>query len=128
MASVTGVDCKNGSALFDRFTMDNYHWIKISGIPGDSMAKNTSVTPVDYFDEFIAHQLQSGRYGLASEVIRAALRMLEKSETRLERPGTCWRKGNKAALQITAILPLLQNWMTETANVFQVIGESKKRP
>ena len=91
------------------------------------MAKNTSVTPVDHFDEFIAHQLQSGRYVSASEVIRAALRMLEKSETRLERPGTCWRKGNKAALQITAILPLLQNWMTETANVFQVIGESKKR-
>jgi antitoxin ParD1/3/4 len=49
------------------------------------MARNTSVTLGDHFDEFIAQQLQSGRYGSASEVIRAALRMLEKSETRLER-------------------------------------------
>lgn len=47
--------------------------------------KNTSITLGDHFDEFITQQLQSGRYGSASEVIRAALRMLEKSETRLER-------------------------------------------
>lgn len=49
------------------------------------MAKNTSITLGDHFDGFIAEQLQSGRYGSASEVIRAALRMLEKSETKLER-------------------------------------------
>jgi len=48
------------------------------------MAKNTSISLGDHFDGFIAHQLQTGRYGSASEVVRAALRMLENSESKLD--------------------------------------------
>jgi len=48
------------------------------------MAKNTSITLGDHFDSFIAGQVESGRFGSASEVIRAALRLLENTETRLE--------------------------------------------
>lgn len=47
------------------------------------MAKNTSITLGDHFDSFIAGQVQSGRYGSASEVIRSALRLLETQETKL---------------------------------------------
>ena len=47
------------------------------------MAKNTSITLGDHFDSFIASQIQSGRYGSASEVIRSALRLLETQETKL---------------------------------------------
>ncbi|MCF7517265.1 MULTISPECIES: type II toxin-antitoxin system ParD family antitoxin [Pseudoalteromonas] len=47
------------------------------------MAKNTSITLGDHFDSFIANQIQSGRYGSASEVIRSALRLLETQETKM---------------------------------------------
>lgn len=48
------------------------------------MAKNTSITLGNHFDSFITQQLKTGRYSSASEVIRAGLRVLENSETRLE--------------------------------------------
>lgn len=46
------------------------------------MAKNTSILLGDYFDNFISEQLKTGKYTSASEVIRAALRMFEKEETK----------------------------------------------
>lgn len=48
------------------------------------MAKNTSITLGEHFDGFITNQIQSGRYGSASEVIRSALRLLENQETKLQ--------------------------------------------
>ncbi|OGT73095.1 MAG: antitoxin [Gammaproteobacteria bacterium RIFCSPLOWO2_02_FULL_56_15] len=48
------------------------------------MARNTSITLGEHFDEFITHQLESGRYGSASEVVRAGLRLLEDTESKLQ--------------------------------------------
>jgi antitoxin ParD1/3/4 len=45
-----------------------------------SMAKNTSILLGDYFEEFINHQVQSGKFASASEVVRAALRVFEQEE------------------------------------------------
>ena len=47
------------------------------------MSKNTSVSLGVHFAAFIEQQLDGGRYGSASDVIRAGLRLLEDQEVRL---------------------------------------------
>lgn len=48
------------------------------------MARNTSVSLDAHSEAFVSSQIASGRYGSASEVVRAGLRLLETTEIRLD--------------------------------------------
>lgn len=48
------------------------------------MARNTSVSLGHHFARFVDRQVAGGRYGSASDVVRAGLRLLEEHEARLE--------------------------------------------
>lgn len=62
----------------------------------NQMAKNTSILLGDYFDTFINHQIQTGRFSSASEVVRAALRLFEQEESKKNELIKELKKGEKS--------------------------------
>lgn len=47
------------------------------------MARTTSVSLGDHFASFVERQVSEGRYGSATDVMRAGLRLLEEHEAKL---------------------------------------------
>ena len=60
------------------------------------MARNTSISLGDHFASFIDQQVQNGRYGSASDVVRAGLRLLEENEAKLHALRAALIEGEKS--------------------------------
>jgi antitoxin ParD1/3/4 len=79
--------------------MKQYYIMVSVGISGDvTMAKNTSIIVGDHFETFISLQLKSGRYGSASEIVRAGLRLLEDSESKQQALRQMLIKGEESGI------------------------------
>ncbi len=48
------------------------------------MPRNTSITLGEHFEGFIAHKIQEGRFNSKSEAVRAAMRLLEEHEQKVD--------------------------------------------
>jgi antitoxin ParD1/3/4 len=61
------------------------------------MQKNTSFTLGEHFEQFITQQITEGRYSTASEVVRAALRLLEEHEVKIQALRTALTEGEESS-------------------------------
>ena len=82
------------------------------------MAKNTSILLGDYFDNFINHQIKSGKYSSVSEVVRTALRLFEQEESKKSELIKELKKGEKSGFikdfdRISYIKNLHQKYLAE---------------
>jgi len=73
------------------------------------MQKNTSVTLGSHFEQFIARQIESGRYSSSSEAIRAGLRLLEEHEAKLEALRQALIEGENSGIADYTLHDLLDN-------------------
>ncbi len=62
------------------------------------MPKNTSVTLGEHFEGFIADQIKDGRFASTSEVVRAALRLLEERELKVTALRQALKEGEESAM------------------------------
>lgn len=84
------------------------------------MQKNTSVTLGPHFEQFIAQQIAEGRFGSASEVIRAGLRVLEEQETRLEALRRALKEGEESGRAKYSLQSLIEELDQESASCCRV--------
>ncbi|MBA9032163.1 putative addiction module CopG family antidote [Rhizobium leguminosarum] len=62
------------------------------------MARNTSISLGEHFTSFIDTQVQAGRYGSATDVVRAGLRLLEEHEAKVKALQNALIEGEEPAL------------------------------
>jgi antitoxin ParD1/3/4 len=60
------------------------------------MSRNTSILLGEHFENFINDQIATGKYSSVSEVVRTALRMFEREESKVQSLIGELKKGEKS--------------------------------
>ena len=63
------------------------------------MARNTSILLRKHFERFISTKVSSGKYNVASEVIRTAQRLLETEELKMKDLNKALAQGEKSGMK-----------------------------
>ncbi len=79
--------------------------------------KNTSVILGEHFEQFISTQIDTGRFGSASEVIRAGLRTLEEKELKLAALQKALIEGEESGIADYSLASLLAEVKEEMKEV-----------
>ncbi|OSQ35750.1 type II toxin-antitoxin system ParD family antitoxin [Thalassospira mesophila] len=77
------------------------------------MSKTTSISLGDHFTGFIEAQVSSGRFGSASEVVRAGLRILEEREAKFQALQMAITEGLNSGVVETFSMAALQHDMDQ---------------
>ena len=67
------------------------------------MSKNTSFSIGEHFSGFVEAQVKEGRYGSASDVVRAGLRLLEEQEAKLAALRAALIKGEQSGVSTRSV-------------------------
>ncbi|MEC4594445.1 type II toxin-antitoxin system ParD family antitoxin [Nitrospirillum amazonense] len=70
------------------------------------MGKNTSVSLGEHFTQFVETQVAQGRYGSASDVMRAGLRLLEEREAKLAALRAALDEGEASGISSQTVLDI----------------------
>ncbi|MFV0278709.1 MAG: type II toxin-antitoxin system ParD family antitoxin [Parahaliea sp.] len=81
------------------------------------MARTTSFNLGDHFEQFIAARVASGRYGNASEVVRDALRLMEKEEQKLAALRQALIEGEKSGKSTPLDMEAIRKKAKQTAGL-----------
>jgi antitoxin ParD1/3/4 len=94
---------------------NKYYILHVNGMEV-FMQKNTSVTLGSHYEKFISQQVSKGRFGSASEMIRAGLRLLEEQETKLSLLRNALIKGEESGVADYSLKSLINEIDSEGHN------------
>lgn len=77
------------------------------------MSSTTSINLGDHFTGFLSHLTKNGRYGSASEAVRAALRLLEQEEAKYEALMNALEEGEASGECTESFHDIVQEAMAE---------------
>jgi len=78
------------------------------------ISKNTSITLGPHYENFISNQLRTARFSSTSEVIRAALMLLEEEETKLSTLQKLLEEGKQSGVADYTLTGLIDELNNET--------------